>query len=153
MRFLIFADLHQFDQLLIDKINAQFDAMIFLGDINAVNLKYILNAFPDKPAYGLLGNHDDEGMLKSVNQYLKIESEILGTSLTFPIKDINIEKVVLGNISFCGLKGCVKYKNTSIGYTQKESLGLKIPKVDILFFTRNRFGFPLLRKRYNTRWV
>ena len=142
MRFLIFADLHQFDTSLVDKIDAQFDAMFFLGDINAVAIRHILNAFPDKPAYGLLGNHDNEGLFESVNNYLKIEREILGTNLAFPIKDINLEKIVFGDLSFCGLEGCVKYHKNSIGYTQKEALTLKIPKANILFSHETGSGFP-----------
>lgn len=128
MKFLLFADLHHFESTNLNKITDDFDVIIFLGDINALTMKEILNTFPSKPSYAILGNHDSERLFDSVNNQLKTEKGFTQQSFEFPVKNINCIKVDLNEISFTGLQGSIKYKDKQIGYTQKEALLLNMPR-------------------------
>lgn len=133
MKILLFADLHQFEQekiVLISEDN--FDSIVFLGDIKALTIKYIINCFPRKKIYGLLGNHDDKNVFASVNQQQKINEEFFGEKRE--INNINLKRITIDGISFIGIEGSNKYKESMIGYTEKEAEKLDIPApVDILF--------------------
>lgn len=133
MKFLIFADLHQFDAEDIKKIKKDFDVIIFLGDIDAVAIRLILEKFSDKPAYAVLGNHDSENAFNSVNNLLMIEKTIFKEPFTYPLVNIHLNAVALDNLTFVGLQGSVKYKDKCIGYAQEEALSLDVPSADILF--------------------
>ena len=133
MKFLLFADLHQFEPQLLNQIDQDFDVIILLGDINSVACKCILNAFPDYPIYGLYGNHDNVNLFESVNNILMIERQIRGQVFCHPIKNINLEQIIMNEVSFTGLHGSVKYSGSSVGYTQDEALHINIPASNILF--------------------
>lgn len=128
MKYLIFADLHTFNPDNLDLITEEPDIIILLGDIKASSIYKILMYFPDKPCYGVLGNHDDESLFVSVNQYLKA-SPLYSTQII----DINLKKIEDYGLSFTGIQGSNKYKDDMVGYTQEESQVLYIPEADILF--------------------
>jgi Icc-related predicted phosphoesterase len=133
MKFLIFADLHQFNPLDLDKIKDDFDIIILLGDITTAAIKCILKKFDDKPVYGIYGNHDNEGMFESVDRILDMEYEIYGKVRGNYINNINLKSEYWNDIWFTGLNGSVKYKDKMIGYSQEEALDLYIPIANILF--------------------
>ena len=133
VRLLIFADLHQVDAENIKKIKKNFDVIIFLGDIDAVVIRRILEKFSDKPAYAVLGNHDNDNVFKSVNNLLMIEKAIFKEHFIYPLMDMHLKEAVVDDITFVGLQGSVKYKDKCIGYTQGEALSLDIPPANILF--------------------
>lgn len=134
MKILLFADLHQFNKEDINQINENdFDIIVFLGDIKASVIKYILDCFAKKKSYGVLGNHDDKNVFFSINQQLKIEEELSGRKRE-NIIDINLKKVIIKEVSFVGIQGVNKYKNNMIGYTDEELENVSIPdSVNILF--------------------
>lgn len=133
MRFLIFADLHAFFRENVGKITEEFDIIVFLGDINGMDIRYILNTFPDKPAYGVLGNHDTKDLFDTANNFLVMERKMMQKPLLYPIKDIHLKNIDDYELSFTGFQGSFKYKSTALGFTQEEAFSLKIPVVDILF--------------------
>lgn len=126
MKFLIFSDLHAFEKESLNKIKLPEDCktVMFLGDIKASTLRYIMDYFPKLNYYGILGNHDDLNLFDSVNQINQI--------LEKPkIIDADLKKIET-EMTFIGLKGCVKYNN-NIGYTQEEAVTLPLDSADILF--------------------
>lgn len=141
MKFLIFADLHQFDAEDIKKIKEDFDVIIFLGDIDAVAIRHILNKFPNKPAYAVLGNHDNENIFNSVNNLLMVEKAIFKEPFLYPLVNMNLNTIALDDLTFVGLQGSVKYKDKCIGYTQEEAASLIIPPADILFSHDSGYHF------------
>ena len=133
MKFLIFSDLHAFLRNDIEKIKEDFDIIIFLGDINGIDLRCVANSFPDKPVYAVLGNHDSKDLFDTSNFFLERERKIMQKPFLYPIKNINLKKENIHGLTITGLEGSVKYKPTSIGYTQEEAFSLDIPVADILF--------------------
>ena len=133
MKILLFADLHQFEQEKIVLISEDgFDSIVFLGDIKASTIMYIINCFPGKKIYVMLGNHDDRNVFVSVNQQQKINEEFFGEKRE-KINNINLKRITIDGISFVGIEGSNKYKESMIGYTEKEAEKLDIPApVDIL---------------------
>lgn len=134
MKFLIFSDLHQFDQNKITKAVPDCDCIIFLGDIMGSSIRYIINEYKNKPFYGIYGNHDDSTLFDTIN--------IINQLLNKPtVQNINLMKEEIGNISFTGLEGSVKYKEGCLGFTQDEAMKLDIPEADILFSHETGYGF------------
>lgn len=132
MKFLIFSDLHEFQKESIEKIQDNFDLIVFLGDIKASTIQYIMDCFPDKKTYGVLGNHDDANLFQSINKINEIKyKHNLNKAIT--ILNIHLAKVELGELSFTGLEGSLKYKDHMIGYTQQDYLDFDIPNSKILF--------------------
>jgi Icc-related predicted phosphoesterase len=133
MKFLIFADLHQFEPADLEKINEDFDVIILLGDITSSTIKYILKKFDNKPIYGIYGNHDSSGVFDSVDRILDMEYEIYGKNRLYSINNIHLKTEFWGDVALTGLNGSVKYKDNMIGYSQEEALKLSIPFSNILF--------------------
>ena len=131
MKILLFADLHQFNIDNLEKIKDDFDIIVFLGDISASTIKAIINRFPEKKSYGILGNHDSKSIFQSINNQIEIENILMGTQ-KHKVIDLNLRKEELNEITFTGLEGSVKYKEHMIGYTQEEANNLTIPSADIL---------------------
>lgn len=135
MKFLIFSDLHNFDADNLKKIdNLEYDAIVFLGDVDARDLSRISCMYQTKPIYGILGNHDTTDIIDKANTLISIFFGFVfrNTKCHF-IENFNLEKVDFNGISFFGIEGCVKYKEKQVGFTQEEANKFNIPKVDILF--------------------
>ena len=91
MKYLIFADLHSFNPGNLDLIVDDFDVLLFLGDIKASSFIKIRQYFPDKRTYAVLGNHDDEGLIQSINIQIEMYNSI-GLKM-HPINDIHLQNV------------------------------------------------------------
>lgn len=132
MKFLLFADLHSFDEENLRKIIQDFDYIIFLGDISASTMKTILNWFPNKKSYAVLGNHDDKDLLNSVNSFQALMSRF--ESGRFPVSPLHLIAENLGECVITGFDGAVEagYKK-EITKTQEEAMEANIPAADILF--------------------
>ena len=141
MKFLIFADLHNFEKKMLEKIEEEFDIIMLLGDINSSTIISILNKYPDKPVYGVYGNHDNEYLYEAVNKLLIVEREMAQEPFLYSVNNLNLSLVKVDNASFAGLQGAVKYNEASIGYTQEEAMGLIIPAADILFSHETGYQF------------
>lgn len=128
MKILAFADLHDY---CIDKI-AQIDysaygcdLCITLGDINYQHLQAIKKNV-DLPICGVLGNHDDYGLLTKCG-IVSLDG------ITLTVKSIH----------FTGLSGSSRYKpDDKPLLTQKESITLakQLPPADILVSHDSAFG-------------
>ena len=141
MKFLIFADLHTFENKMPEEIKEEFDIIILLGDIKSSTIISILNKYPDKPVYGVYGNHDNKYLYEAVNKLLIAEREMTQKPFLYPVDNLNLSLVKVDNVSFTGLQGAIKYNETSIGYTQEEATDLIIPAADILFSHETGYGF------------
>lgn len=130
MKYLIFADLHSFNPGNLDLIVDDFDVLLFLGDIKASSFIKIRQYFPDKRAYAVLGNHDDEGLIQSINIQIEMYNSI-GLKM-HPINDIHLQNVQYKNNILAGFQGCVGYKQDGAMMTQEEASCLSIPAADIL---------------------
>ncbi|MBQ9658786.1 MAG: hypothetical protein IJV31_08490 [Clostridia bacterium] len=74
---LVIADCHHLKEEEIAKVeNLQYDVCLLLGDINGNYLDMILNYVPIEKIYGILGNHDEYGLLESRN-IANIHSKII----------------------------------------------------------------------------
>ena len=141
MKFLIFADLHVFEEKKLEEIKEKFDVIVLLGDIKSSSIISILNKYPDKPVYGVYGNHDNDGLYEAVNKLLIVEREMAQEPFLYPINNLNLSLVKVDTVSFTGLQGTVKYSETSIGYTQEKALDLDMPSADILFSHETGYRF------------
>lgn len=148
MKFLLFADLHQFQEEDLGKIDDEFDIIVFLGDIDPVHIGRILSTFPEKPSFCVLGNHDDRNTVSSANGMARLDSRLKDQTLMYPLKELNLRKEVYGNVSFTAIEGSVLYKTNQIGYTQKDAMSLVLPPADILFSHESGYRF-LRPKRYD----
>jgi hypothetical protein len=107
MKLLIFADLN--DGLKDEEIgmlkNIEFDLGITLGDINKETLIKIKDICKEKEVIGILGDHDEDGLLDEVG-----------------ITDIHNKITEIKNIKFLGFSGCLPYKrmNNIYLYSQLE---------------------------------
>lgn len=125
MKILLFSDLHEFEKEKIDNLNIDCDIIIFLGDINATPIRYIIQHFGNKEYFGVLGNHDDKNLYDSINKINKLYK--------IPsVENIHLKLINKNNITFTGLEGSEFYGNHP-GFTQEEALNLNIPKADIFF--------------------
>lgn len=124
MKILLFSDLHNFDEEKLNKINVDPDLIVFLGDIKGRTLDQIIINFPNKTYFGILGNHDEYGLFRNVNTFIKLRG---GSE---KIQNLNETLLEFDGITFTGLEGCVNYGENSVGYNIDEEIIL--PKADIL---------------------
>lgn len=119
LEILVIADCHHLIEDEIEKVNKlKYDICILLGDINGNYLDMILKYIPLQKIYGILGNHDEYGLLESRN-----------------ITNINTKIININNIKILGFEGSSRYKTGNIPmYSQKESIHImkKCEKADIL---------------------
>lgn len=130
MKYLILADLHSFNPNYLDLITEDFDVILFLGDIKASSFLRIRQYFPDKRAYAVLGNHDEQSLIQSVNKKIEMYNRI-GLKMN-PINDIHLQNVQCKDDILTGFQGCVGYKQDRVMMTQEEASCLSIPAADIL---------------------
>jgi uncharacterized protein len=90
------------------------DVVVTLGDLEPAWLASLASL--DLPRLGVLGNHDD------------YELESVG------IRDLHLSRTEVGEWSFCGLEGCVRYGDGPHQYTQEEAAELvaRLPAADVL---------------------
>ena len=116
---LVIADCHHLKEEEIAKVeNLQYDVCLLLGDINGNYLDMILNYVPIEKIYGILGNHDEYGLLESRN-----------------IANIHSKIININGIKILGFEGSSRYKDGNIPmYSQKESIKIlkKCGMADIL---------------------
>lgn len=128
MRIIAFADLHSDCTDLIYHVDFSkygYDFCFTLGDINCQHLQAITECV-NCPVYGVLGNHDDYGMLER-----------------FGIIQLDSKLENLNNVTVTGFSGSSRYKNDDKPMlTQKESLGLskQLPHADILVSHDSAYG-------------
>ena len=72
MKILFFSDLHDFDNEKLNKINIDPDLIIFLGDIKGRTLDQIIINFPNKTYFGVLCNHNENGLFTNINTFIKL---------------------------------------------------------------------------------
>ena len=128
MKILLFADLHAFDKSKLNLIEDDFDIIVFLGDITTSTIGYILSCYPDKNAYGILGNHDSASVFASVNNLLSAQRK-LGLPVSNGITDIHAKRMTENGISFIGFQGSRKYKDDMIGFTETEAEAVAVADV------------------------
>lgn len=119
INILVIADCHHLKEQEIEKVeNLQYDICVLLGDINGNYLDMILKYIPIEKIYGILGNHDEYGLLESRN-----------------ITNIYSKIINVNGIKILGFEESSKYKIGNIPmYSQKESIDIlkKCDKADIL---------------------
>ena len=132
MKILLFSDLHDFDNEKLNKINIDPNLIIFLGDIKGRTLDQIIINFPNKTYFGVLGNHDEHGLFRNINTFIKLRggSEKIQDANVLLCKQSNKSLLEFNGITFTGLEGCVKYGRNYVGYDIDEEIIL--PKADIL---------------------
>lgn len=95
----------------------KYDVCLLLGDINSEYLN-IIKKYVKNNIFGVLGNHDEFGILESAN-----------------IENIHNKVVEINGIKIIGFQGSSKYKKGNHPlYTQEESIdvGKKMQEADIL---------------------
>lgn len=119
LRLLVIADCHHLKEDEIIKIsNLEYDACFLLGDINGNYLDMILKFIPEEKIYGILGNHDEYGLLESRN-----------------IRNIHRQLIEINGIKILGFEGSSRYKTGEYPmFEQRESIRLlkDCDKADIL---------------------
>lgn len=159
MNIIIFSDFHNdfyYDDL--NKIEVDPNLILFFGDISTNSLYQIVNKFPNKTYFGILGNHDNFGEINDENALLKKNNR------KEKIIDINQKLMFFNNISFIGIEGCVKKGRNHQGYELTDKI--IIPEADILISheggyldldnitSDNHFGYPQIneyRKKNNVK--
>lgn len=118
VKILAVADLHSWDKSELELIQElEFDCCCLLGDIPQAAIEAI-KQLVHKPIFGVLGNHDDQGVLERCGIY-----------------SLDGKETVINGISVAGIGGSHRYKNGDYPMlTQKESIGAAehCPKADIL---------------------
>lgn len=134
IKILVLADLHGVymdDYINENKLQSRdFDLLFLLGDINIWQLKAIKKYFKDKEIYGVLGNHDDFGMLDEVG-IVNMHNNI-----------VNIEGE-RGSLVVGGVEGSIKYKRAFAPmYIQEQIIELlsHYPKLDIIISHNSPYG-------------
>ena len=119
LKLLIIADCHHLKEDEIQKVKKlEYDICILLGDINGNYLDMILKYVPNEKIYGILGNHDESGVLESRS-----------------IKNIHTKIITVKGIKILGFQGSSRYKTGEYPmFTQKESIDIlkKCEPADIL---------------------
>ena len=119
INILVIADCHHLKEEEIEKVkNLQYDACLLLGDISGNYLDMILKYVPIEKIYGILGNHDEYGLLESRN-----------------ISNIHSKVINVDGVRILGFEGSSRYKNGNIPmYSQEESIKIlkKCEMADIL---------------------
>lgn len=86
-------------------VNVDYDACFLLGDVSYKDLDLLDGILVKEKTYGLLGNHDDFGLLEK-----------------FGINNLHGEKIKINNVSFLGFEGSNRYKEGKYPmYTQEEA--------------------------------
>lgn len=119
INILVIADCHHLKEDEVIKVkDLEYDICILLGDIKGNYLDMILKYIPNEKIYGILGNHDEFGILESRN-----------------IKNIHTQIINIKGIKILGFQGSSRYKTGEYPmFTQKESIDIlkKCDKADIL---------------------
>ena len=119
INILVIADCHHLKEEEIEKVkNLQYDACLLLGDISGNYLDMILKYVPIEKIYGILGNHDEYGLLESRN-----------------ISNIHSKVINVNGVRILGFEGSSRYKTGNIPmYSQEESIRIlrKCEMADIL---------------------
>lgn len=115
INILVIADCHHLKEEEIAKVeNLQYDVCFLLGDINGNYLDMILKYIPIEKIYGILGNHDEYGLLESRN-----------------ITNIHSKIININGTRILGFEGSSRYKTGNIPmYSQEESIKI-LRKCDI----------------------
>lgn len=128
LKLLIIADCHHLKEDEIQKVkNLEYDICILLGDINGNYLDMILKYVPNEKIYGILGNHDEFGVLESRN-----------------IKNIHEKIITVKGIKILGFQGSSRYKTGEYPmFTQKESINLlkNVSQQIYLYLTMHRLNY------------
>lgn len=111
---------HMTKQALDDFISdiGDVDVIFALGDMSEREQLLLKQYYTDIPRYALLGNHDYYGQLEETG-----------------LLDISGKVVVVNGVSFTGIHGSIKYKNTDAPMlTDEESIKVSktLPECDIL---------------------
>ena len=118
INILVIADCHHLKEEEITKVkDLKYDVCFLLGDINGNYLDIILKYVPIEKIYGILGNHDEYGLLESRD-----------------IANIHLKIININGIKILGFEGS-RYKDGNIPmYSQKESIKIlkKCGMTDIL---------------------
>jgi Icc-related predicted phosphoesterase len=131
LKYLIFSDLHSFDESKLQLVKTDFDVLVFLGDIRSITLIKILQAFSMKPAVGVLGNHDTKYLFSTVNTLVKNYRK-LGIGLS-EIENLNGVVMNFGKDSVTGFEGAPGDDDSDLILTQDTASSRLIPAADILF--------------------
>ena len=119
MRILAIADLHWWLPSELDKIeNLDFDICVLCGDFPEMAIQYIDSLIPDKPIYGIPGNHDDWNKLERNG-----------------IENIHGKVVDVCGYKIAGFGGSPRYKEVDCPmFTQREAFRAlnAMPRCDIL---------------------
>ena len=115
INILVIADCHHLKEEEIEKVkNLQYDACLLLGDISGNYLDMILKYVPIEKIYGILGNHDEYGLLESRN-----------------ISNIHSKVINVNGVRILGFEGSSRYKTGNVPmYSQEESIKI-LRKCDI----------------------
>lgn len=107
INILVIADCHHLKEEEIEKVKyLKYDVCFLLGDINGNYLDLILKYIPLEKIYGILGNHDEYGLLESRS-----------------IANIHSKIININGIKILGFEGSSRYKDGNIPmYSQKESI-------------------------------
>jgi uncharacterized protein len=91
------------------------DAVVTLGDLRPDWIASL--ATVDVPRFGVHGNHDGEDELPGLG-----------------IRDLHLSRAEVGECSFAGFEGCVRYGDGAHQYTQEEAAALMrdLPPADVL---------------------
>ena len=119
INILVVADCHHLKEEEIEKVqNLQYDVCVLLGDISGNYLDMILKYVPIEKIHGILGNHDEYGLLESRN-----------------ISNIHSKVINVNGVRILGFEGSSRYKIGNVPmYSQKESIKIlrKCEVADIL---------------------
>lgn len=115
INILIITDCHHLKEDEIVKVKKlQYDVCLLLGDISGNYLDMILKYVPIEKIYGILGNHDEYGLLESRN-----------------IRNIHSKVININGVKILGFEGSSRYKTGNIPmYSQEESIKI-LRKCDI----------------------
>lgn len=115
INILVIADCHHLKEEEIEKVkNLQYDVCLLLGDISGNYLDMILKNVPIEKIYGILGNHDEYGLLESRN-----------------ISNIHSKVINVNGVRILGFEGSSRYKIGNVPmYSQEESIRI-LRKCDI----------------------
>jgi Icc-related predicted phosphoesterase len=94
----------------------QPDAVVLLGDLDPDWLDPLAR-FADLPVLGVYGNHDDGRYLGARN-----------------MTDLHLTTAQVGDLTFAGFQGSLRYKDSPLQYTQKQAhkLARRLPVADVL---------------------
>lgn len=107
INILVIADCHHLKEEEIEKVkNLQYDVCLLLGDISGNYLDMILKYVSIEKIYGILGNHDEYGLLESRN-----------------MSNIHSKVINVNGVRILGFEGSNRYKVGNVPmYSQEESI-------------------------------